>query len=519
MISPAALERPGHWRTIGVIAGVLIVSSPALPLLQLAFDGSRGFDIGAGFDTYLARSFKVGIGASALALVLGFPCGLIAGLYRFPSQNVLLALLALPLLVPSFLWAIGLSMLRIELGLSPESLLSGALGTVMAFAALGTGLVLFATLLATRALAARAIDAARLAGGELNVLRYAGRATLPAGAAACLLAGLISFADPGPGQILGYSGAGTQILVSFAALFDFELAARQSLAITGIVLLGAMPLLWILGRHLSYALLPQSMELMRPRSHAAVSGSGPFLLGLVLMITLALPLAGLVWPAFTQLWLERIAEVAARTAGNTLFYGITAGVVATAVAIPMVICATRTPRLRLALLVALMLVFVLPPAVGALGAILVASAAPAWLDPVVRSRFTVAVVLGLRLTPIAAIILLRAMGAAPPSWAFSAAIHGVGLMTYLRKLLMPFLARPVAVSIVLVGLVATADTTTVLLLQPPGRDSFPVAVFTVMANAPESMVASLSLAYVVAGALAASALAIWFNTERSGSGR
>ena len=183
----------------------------------------------------------------------------------------------------------------------------------------------------------------------------------------------------------------------------------------------------------------------------------------------------------------------------------------------MVICATRVPGLRLALLVALLLLFVLPPAVGALGAILVASDAPAWLDPFVRSRLTVAVVLGLRLTPIAAIILLRAMGAAPPSWAFSAAIHGVGLMTYLRKLLVPFLARSIAVSIVLIGLVATADITTVLLLQPPGRDSFPVAVFTVMANAPESLVASLSLAYVVAGALAAGTLAIWFNKERSGS--
>ena len=319
MISPAVLERPGHWRTIGVVVGIAIVSSPTLPLLALAFDGLSGFDIGTGFDAYLARSLKVGIGASALALVLGFPCGLLAGLYRFPARNALLALLALPLLVPSFLWAIGLSMLRIELGLPQESWLSGAPGTVMAFGALGTGLVVFATLLAARAFPARAIDAARLAGGELNVVRYAGRAALPAGVAACLLVGLISFADPGPGQILGYSGAGTQILVSFSALFDFELAARQSLTIASIVLLGAIPLLWILGRNLSFALLPQSVESMRARSVASVNVAGPLLLGLVLIVTLALPVAGLVGPAFTQLWLDRIAEVAARTAGNTFW--------------------------------------------------------------------------------------------------------------------------------------------------------------------------------------------------------
>jgi iron(III) transport system permease protein len=516
MISPAALERPGHWRTIGVVAGVLIASSPTLPLLRLAVGDLSGFDIGTNFDAYLARSITVGIGACALALVLGFPCGLLAGLYRFPARNVLLTLLAVPLLVPSFLWAIGLSMLRIELGLSQESLLSGASGTVMAFATLGTGLVLFATLLATRALPARAIDAARLAGGELNVLTYAGRATLPAAAAACLLAGLISLADPGPGQILGYSGAGTQILISFSALYDFELAARQSLTIAGIALFGALPLLWIVGHHLSFALLPQSVELMKARSLPAVNGAGPLLLGLVLIVCLALPIAGLVWPAFTQLWLDRILEVTARTASNTLFYGVTAGIVANAVAMPVVICATRVPRLRLALLVALLLLFVLPPAVGALGSVLAASDAPAWLDPLVRSRLTVAVVLGLRLTPIAAVVLLRAIGTAPPSWAFAAAVHGVGLMTYLRKLLVPFLARPLAVSLALVALVATADITTVLLLQPPGQDSFPVALFTVMANAPESMVASLSLAYVLAGGLAAGALAVWLNNRRDG---
>ena len=57
-------------------------------------------------------------------------------------------------------------------------------------------------------------------------------------------------------------------------------------------------------------------------------------------------------------------------------------------------------------------------------------------------------------------------------------------------------------SVLLVGLLATADVGTVLLLQPPGETSFPLAIFTIMANAPESLVASLCLLYVlVAGGL------------------
>jgi hypothetical protein len=47
----------------------------------------------------------------------------------------------------------------------------------------------------------------------------------------------------------------------------------------------------------------------------------------------------------------------------------------------------------------------------------------------------------------------------------------------------------------------------VLLLHPPGEASLPLAIFSVMANAPESLVASLCLTYLlVAGTLLAALL-------------
>jgi len=51
---------------------------------------------------------------------------------------------------------------------------------------------------------------------------------------------------------------------------------------------------------------------------------------------------------------------------------------------------------------------------------------------------------------------------------------------------------------VLVALLASADAGTVLLLHPPGERSLPLAIFTVMANAPEAAVAALCFVYVVA---------------------
>jgi iron(III) transport system permease protein len=475
----------------------LVLIAPSMPLLWAVMEPSASASgLGSGFISALGRSLAVGAGAVAGSLIVGLPCGLLAGLYRFPARNILLGSLALPLLVPSFLWAIGLSNLRIELGLPRDSFLSGASGCILSFAALGAPMVLFAVLLAVRSLPHSQIDAARLAGGESAVLYYAGRAALPVALAVSLLGGVLSLSDPGPGQILGFSGAATQILVSFSSLYDFDLAARQCLAIAGVVLLVSAPLVWSCARWLAVELLPLNVAAVKPRQWTTANWLGPTLLGLAFLVIAMAPLAGLTLPVLNRFWLDRVLETLTRTGGNTLLYSILAGVIATVLALCLAICAARVRSLRIALFAGLVLVFVLPPSLGALGTIFAASGAPSWLDPVLRSHFTVGAALGVRLTPIAGIILVRAMGATPPSWALAAAVHGVSLTAYMRKVLGPVLAGSLAISVTLVALIATADVTTILLLQPPGQSSFPVTLFTVMANAPESMVASLCLSYI-----------------------
>jgi iron(III) transport system permease protein len=144
----------------------------------------------------------------------------------------------------------------------------------------------------------------------------------------------------------------------------------------------------------------------------------------------------------------------------------------------------------------------LPPSLPGLGIVKLATAAPEWLDPVLRSRGTVCWFLGLRFFPVSALLVFRAMASFSASWTYAAAIHGVPLTTYLVRILAPHLFQSVLASVLLVALLATADVTSVLLLHPPGQGSLPLAIFTVMANAPESLVASLCLVYLgLAGGL------------------
>ena len=500
MISSAVLEQPGRWRKIGIGFGLLVALAPAAPLLWPTVAGDQlgaTAALGAGFATAVGRSLIVALAAAVVSLAIGLPTGILAALYDFSARRWLLGALAIPLLVPSFLRAIGLSMLRIRLGLPRESLLSGASGSVIAFAALGLPLVIYTTFVAARGLSKSQADAARIAGGETLLVRYAGRSCLPAAALAAMLAGVLTLSDPGPGQILGFSGVASEILISFSALYDFGLAAIQCVALSGIVLLLVLPVAWLAAPRFASGLLARDVDPAPLSRTKLTSWLGPSLLAVIILVTTALPLLGLIQPLAQRFPLSRAVEDAFRTGPNTLLYALTASVTATLLGSALAVCAGRETRLRVTLLAGMLVILSLPPSLGALGVVQAASLAPPWSDPFLRSRFTVGAVLALRFLPVATILAMRSLGTFSPSWASAAAVHGVPLSTYAFRVLGPMLRPAATLAALLVALLATAEVGTVLLLQPPGGASLPVTIFTVMANAPESLVASLCLIYIV----------------------
>ena len=419
MISPAVLEQPGPWRTVGIALGLALAVAPAVSLLWPAFVTSSPEStdaLASSFGNALARSLLVAAGAAGLSFSVGLPTGVFAGLYEFPARRLLLGALALPLLVPSFLWAIGLSMLRIRLGLSPNSFFSGATGCILAFSSLGLPLVVYASFAATRMLSKGQVDAVRLAGGEWVLVQYASRSARGVAALAAMLAGVVALSDPGPGQILGYPGVATQVLTSFSALYDFGLAARQALALAGIVLLITLPLAWLAAPRLASGLLARDV------AHAPLCGTrvaaavGPLVFLAIILLTSLLPLIGLTIPVLQSFPLSRAWAEVSRTAANTLIYAMTAGIVAAALGAGLAMCAGREPKRRGTLLAALLVLFSLPPALGTLGLVQMASMAPSWSDPLLRSRLTVGGLLALRFLPVATLLAMKSLGTVSPSW-------------------------------------------------------------------------------------------------------
>jgi iron(III) transport system permease protein len=489
------LERPAPWRAWGVTTVLAVAFLPAVPLLGQALAAGGGEVAPALLSNSLAVALLVGV----LAWVLGLPAGVLAALYEFPGRRLLLGAALLPLVVPSFLWAIGWSSLAARLGPAATAMLSGRLGCALVFTAAVLPLVLLSAYAAAAALSGSQVDAARLAGGERTVLWQVGRhAVIPAALAAGLGA-VLTLSDPGPGLILELPTAASEILTSFAARNDFALAGWQCALLTVLVLALAAPLVWLAAPRFAREMLARpARDLPRVRQSGAAIGGGSLLV-LVLVGTVA-PVTGLALPIlrggdFTRAWRD-----VARTIGNTLLYAGGAAVIAAMLGLALALCVGRSRRLRTVCLGIILALLALPPALGALGVVQAAAQAPAWLDPLLRSRLTVCLVLGLRFMPVAALLGLRAWGSMPPSWALAAALHGVPPAKYLSRVVLPFVLPSTAIAKLLVSLLALADIGTVHLLAPPGESTLPLTIFTVMANARESRVASLCLVYVALAA-------------------
>jgi iron(III) transport system permease protein len=481
-LSPLILERPSRWR--GAVFA-LLVALLLLPFASIArLDAFR--DFGAGGEPFwaaLGATAAVACGTFAVSLLLGLPVGTGLGLYRAPMRRLLISLFLVALVLPSFLLAIGWSMIG-------GARVDGISATVLAHAAAAVSLVTLSVLFATRSLNASALDAARIAGGETRVFASALRSAFPLATLFALYGGILSAADPGPGQILGVTGAASQVLVSFSALYDFGLATRQCLLLSFLSLAVIAPLVPALSRE-----LVQAERTVRPaplNANPRAAWIAAAAAALVLTLFIGAPALGLVIPASFDRWERAWAEVQ-RTLSNTVLYGLGAGLLGTALGLPLALVSYRSVPLRRALFCLGAVLLALPSSLTGLAMLSLATAAPAELDFLLRSRWTVVGVSALRLVPIAAWVQARALGALPRAWAEAAEIQGISLASYSRHVLIPALIPAAALSIGVVALLALGDTSIPLLLRPPGEDSFPIALFTIMANAPEALVATLCL--------------------------
>ena len=508
-MSVLLLERKGAWRTAGLAAVSVAAILPVLPLMAgIVHDTPTGlYEIVAAFFPILAQSIGVSLAGAGTALLMGVAAGILHSFYLFRGAALFRFAFMIPVMVPPLLWAAGLKNLAL-----PASFTSAAFGLTTDSSAVslfhghaGTGaitvmitfpIVMLATMSACSTLNQGQCDAARLAGGESRLFMLAAIYSLPAAVLSAFLGACLMLSCPGPGMALGAKTAVSEILVSFSAFYDAPLAAFQCVLLSAAVLLLALSILASAGAGHA-EILSGSSRGIRPRFHPVMSATAlMFSLFCVVLLVLA-PLSGLLLPAFAVPDFSMLFQTLSRTLSNTLLYAGGAAAVATVLGTAAAFFMGKSMLHRNAGACVMLVIFSLPAALTALGFLGLSADAPVWTDFLFRSPAAVCLAQGIRLFPIPALLAARFFGSMPASWSWAAELHGISLPRFMMRIVWPMLARPVATGFMVAFLLAAADVGTVLLLHPPGAQNLPLAIFTIMANAPASLVAQLGAAYLV----------------------
>ena len=351
------------------------------------------------------------VAVAALAFALGWPSGVLAGVFAFPARRALLALLAVRCSCPA------------SLRRSASPVFGWMASAARCWPLPPRGCRLSRSSPWPRCAASRGAeaDAARVAGSEWQFARLAARSVWPTALLTAVLAGALTLSDAGPGQIFGVRGAAGEILVSFSAQYDFGHAARQCLALALVAALVALPVVLFLAPRLDAALLARDTLAMQPVKSPTAAWLAPLLLSALVAACFGVPLLGMVMALTRRFAAAQAWQEVSRTLPGTFGFAIGAAAVALVLGAGLMLSAGRSRARQVAVLALALLIVALPPALTALGLLHLATHAPASADWLLRSGLTPGLALGARVFPVVLFLGLRRWGTMPPSWAAAAA--------------------------------------------------------------------------------------------------
>ena len=197
-MTPGATTRARTFLVIA-IGGILLFPIGSIVLNSFASSSPRvwmhvfdGPYLGAVRRSLLLMSYVLG-----LALALGLPLGVLAGICEFPWKTAGFTCLAAPLFTPTFLWAVGVSSIRPFFSYRNQQWFDGLPGSIMTCVMQVVPLVVFTAIAATRTLTASQTESVRIASGAWGLFPVRGSVCTSAKPWRCRAGSADDFDGPG----------------------------------------------------------------------------------------------------------------------------------------------------------------------------------------------------------------------------------------------------------------------------------------------------------------------------------
>ena len=473
---------------------------PVMSLLVIALAGLGG---GFGLDgrqwRLLGNTALLGAGTALLASIIGAPLGLVVARASVPYKAAIRLALAAPLLMPPYVVALAWTYLGGRGGLLAaltgyDRVSAWIYSVPMAVMVLGLvfyPLVMLATEVALRRVDGRLEEAALTVATPRRVLwRISAPLVAPSVLASALIVFVLAVSEFGVPGVLRVRVYTTEIFTAFAALYDSGRAARLALPLLALCLLVTLVATAVLGDRLVSARratdTPAAMLFTRVLwpllPLLAVLGMSLVLpLGLLGREALGVQSAGAVIAGSGE---ATVNSLRLSTLGASVIVGVAAwlGVVRAR----MGALSGRTVDVLLVVL------FAVPSTMVGVGLISIWNR-PGLLGALYGTDGMLIVAYVARLLPMTVLALAASARSVAVSQEEAAAVSGAGWFSTIAHIVVPQMRMALVATWVIVFVLAFGELGVSLLVAPPGETTLPIRVYTIIANAPASTVASLAL--------------------------
>ena len=473
----------------------------------------------------MARSLLLSFLTTGFATLVGVPLGVLLGKSDLPLRGVLTAFFTVPLLIPPYVFAVAwfgvLGRTGWIAGILPpaasqaiSTAFFGLAGCTFVLAIAFMPIVMLLTITYLRALNPRLEEAAQLVSGWPAILW---RITLPLIGPAILFATMIAFlltlGEVGVPTFLRYRVYPLEILTQFAAFYDFGAATISAMPL----LLVAMAVL-ILQHRVHGKLLEFGKSAPAPRN--AQIGLGRWrlpLFGLVLcwlLITVGLPLAVLVVQSSSSAaYFEAFSRAGGSIARSLAF----ASVGASLLAVLGFFCGYLMDRRTLAIWRSIdgltLLLFTLPGTIIGIGLI------GLWNNSLTNVIYATPAILMLgylaQYIVLPARMISASLATIPRTLEQAARLTGAGWFMTLRHIVAPLAWRGIVAAWLIGYVFCLRDLGISMIVYPPGSDTLPVRIFTLMANGAPDLIAALCIILVAVTLLPLAIAGLWLR-QRAG---
>jgi iron(III) transport system permease protein len=489
----------------------MVFVAGGLPLILLGIAAFRDLPaagtalVSARMATLLLNTVGLGLIVAVLVGGFGTALGIFLGKTDLAGRRILMVLLTFPLFLPPYVLALGWFTVLGRQGLVTTLLGPGA-GSATSHALFGLGGVVLVLTVAYVPIVLHLVriglasvdpaieEAARL---RFSWSRCVWQIHLPLIAPAIALGMLLTFVlvigEFGVPAYLRYPVFSGAVFTQFAAFLDIRAAVVTSIPLAALVLVGIVVERYWLRERVQFLARARMVPVVVPlHSGRIVATGGAWLYAL---ITVVLPLAGLAIEAGgSQNYVGGLRGAGASVVGSLW----TATIAATVIAVLGVLLAylvERTTRgRRNALDTALLLLFAAPGTV--LGIALIVMWNRPGLTYVYGSVGIILISYVAHYTPLAA----RAIGISLQTISThvdeAARVGGVPWTRMFRRVLIPLCAPGIATAWALVFIFCLRDLDLVMTVHPPGVETLPIRLYTLMANSPSSVTAALGVIIV-----------------------